>query len=114
MENNISFCPIKGFDFMFKYVVLLKHIKLKYNVNNFDIWEIESNSRSIDSIKHDFAILCSNYNISDDTMIEYFDEYINLFVKNQIKNYELLLEKFIIDKTYGKVVNKLLNNENYE
>ena len=72
-----KFCPDAPKDFIAKLALLIKHIKENYDKTEFDLWEEPSESYSLDSVKHDFAIVCSNFFISDDTMIEYFDEYLS-------------------------------------
>ena len=70
-----KFCPDAPNDFMAKLSLLIKHIKENYDRTEFDLWEEPSESYSVDLVKHDFAIVCSNFFITDDTMIKYFDEY---------------------------------------
>ena len=109
-----KFCPDAPKDFIDKLTFLIKHIKENYDRTEFDLWEEPSESYSIDSVKHDFAILCSNFFISDDTMIKYFDEYLSIFKENQIKEYENDLEQFIIKKQREKALQDCIDNENYE
>ena len=109
-----NFCPDAPIDFINKLTFLIKHIKKKYDRTEFDLWEESSESYSIDSVKWDFAIICSNFFISDDSMIRYFDEYLSIFKKNQIKDYENELEQFIIKKQREKALQDCIDNENYE
>ena len=113
-KNMNKFCPDETKDFIDKLSLLIKHIKENYDRTEFDLWEEPSESYSIDSVKHDFAIVCSNFFISDDTMIEYFDEYLSIFKENQIKEYENDLEQFIIKKQREKALQDCIDNENYE
>ena len=114
INNMNKFCPDAPKDFIGKLALLIKHIKENYDRTEFDLWEEPSESYSIDSVKHDFAIVCSNFFISDDTMIEYFDEYLSIFKENQIKEYENDLEQFIIKKQREKTLQDCIDNENYE
>jgi hypothetical protein len=114
MEYMNEFCPNAPKDFIAKLALLIKHIKENYDRTEFDLWEEPSESYSIDSVKHDFAIVCSNFFISDDTMIEYFDEYLSIFKENQIKEYENDLEQFIIKKQREEALQYCIDNENYE
>ena len=114
MEYMNEFCPNAPKYFIDKLSLLIKHIKENYDRTEFDLWEEPSESYSIDSVKHDFAIVCSNFFISDDTMIEYFDEYLSIFKENQIKEYENDLEQFIIKKQREKALQECIDNENYE
>ena len=109
-----KFCPEAPKDFIAKLALLIKHIKENYNRTEFDLWEEPSESYSIDSVKHDFAIVCSNFFMSDDSMIKYFDEYISIFEQNQIKDYENDLEQFIIKKQREQALKDCIDNENYE
>jgi hypothetical protein len=113
-KNMNKFCPDETKDFIDKLSLLIKHIKENYDRTEFDLWEEPSESYSIDSVKHDFAIVCSNFFISDNTMIEYFDEYLSIFKENQIKEYENDLEQFIIKKQREKALQECIDNENYE
>ena len=99
-----KFCPDAPNDFMAKLSLLIKHIKENYDRTEFDLWEEPSESYSVDLVKHDFAIVCSNFFITDDTMIKYFDEYLSIFKENQIKEY----------KKREKALQDCINNENYE
>ena len=109
-----EFCPNAPKDFITKLALLIKHIKENYDRTEFDLWEEPSESYSLDSVKHDFAIVCSNFFITDDTMIKYFDEYLSIFKENQIKEYKNDLEQFIIKKQREKALQDCINNENYE
>lgn len=109
-----NFCPDAPIDFINKLAFLIKHIKENYDRTEFDLWEEPSESYSIDSVKWDFAIVCSNFFISDDSMVKYFDEYLSIFKENQIKDYENELEQFIIKKQREKVLQECIDNENYE
>lgn len=109
-----NFCPEAPKDFIDKLSLLIKHIKENYDRTEYDLWEEQSESYSIDSVKHDFAIVCSNFFISDDSMIKYFDEYMSIFEQNQIKDYENDLEQFIIKKQREQVLRDCIDNENYE
>ena len=114
INNMNKFCPDAPKDFIAKLTLLIKHIKENYDRTEFDLWEEPSESYSVDSVKYDFAIVCSNFFISDDTMIEYFDEYLSIFKENQIKEYENDLEQFIIKKQREEALQYCIDNENYE
>jgi len=114
MEYMNEFCPNAPKDFITKLALLIKHIKENYDRTEFDLWEEPSESYSVDSVKYDFAIVCSNFFITDDTMIKYFDEYLSIFKENQIKEYKNDLEQFIIKKQREKALQDCINNENYE
>lgn len=92
------FCPIGGLGFISYQALLINHKRENYNKEDFDIWEIESGSRSIDSVLWDFGNICSNFNITHENTIKFFDEYMIMFKNNQIMNYEDELEEFVLDK----------------
>ena len=92
------FCPIGGLGFISYQSLLIKHKRENYDKEDFDIWEPESESRSIDSVVWDFGNICSNFDITHEETIKFFDEYMLTFKTNQKMDYELELEEFILNK----------------